>query len=97
MNSSMLHLHDRIWQGGRMHHNVSYVCLQYIKDHFAADVSKLAAGEYNDWLQQPLAALAGIVLADQFTRYNPQLLSAHAAAVRILHLQMVCKASDVHV
>jgi hypothetical protein len=74
-----------------------YVCLQNIKDHFAADVSKLAAGEYEDWLQQPLAALAGIVLADQFTRCDPHWLSAHEAGVRILHLQMVCKANNVHV
>lgn len=41
---------------------------QHIKEHFADDVSKLAEGGYDDWLQQPLSALAGIVLADQFTR-----------------------------
>jgi uncharacterized protein (DUF924 family) len=43
-------------------------CLQHIKDHFSNDINKLAAGSYDDWMQQPLAAVAGIVLADQFTR-----------------------------
>eukprot|EP00775_Hariotina_reticulata_P008910 gene8908-9087_t len=41
---------------------------QYIKDHFTRDVEALAAGQYDNWLQQPCSALAGIVLADQFTR-----------------------------
>lgn len=42
--------------------------VQYIKDNFAGDVSTLAAGGYDEWLSHPLAAVAGIVLADQFTR-----------------------------
>lgn len=41
---------------------------QHIKDNFGEDISNLAAGSYDDWMHQPLAALAGIVLADQFTR-----------------------------
>jgi uncharacterized protein (DUF924 family) len=41
---------------------------QYVKDHFTADVEAFKAGEYDDWLQQPYSALAGIILADQFTR-----------------------------
>lgn len=44
------------------------VVLQYITEHFAADISTLVAGGYDDWMQQPMAAVAGIVLADQFTR-----------------------------
>jgi uncharacterized protein (DUF924 family) len=43
---------------------------QYIKDHFTGDVEALAAGQYDTWLQQPHSALAGIVLADQFTRWD---------------------------
>jgi uncharacterized protein (DUF924 family) len=45
------------------------VVLQYITEQFAADIKTLAAGGYDDWMQQPMAAVAGIVLADQFTRY----------------------------
>lgn len=42
--------------------------LQYIKDHFAGDIAALASGGYDSWLKHPLSAVAGIVLADQFTR-----------------------------
>eukprot|EP00882_Tetradesmus_deserticola_P034939 GHRQ01040291.1.p1 GENE.GHRQ01040291.1~~GHRQ01040291.1.p1 ORF type:complete len:127 (+),score=48.70 GHRQ01040291.1:210-590(+) len=41
---------------------------QYIKQHFSADVEAMRAGSYDSWQQQPLSAVAGIVLADQFTR-----------------------------
>lgn len=42
--------------------------LQYIKEHFSTDVEAMRAGRYDSWQQQPLSAVAGIVLADQFTR-----------------------------
>lgn len=41
---------------------------QYIKEHFSADVEAMQAGRYDSWQQQPLSAVAGIILADQFTR-----------------------------
>ncbi|KAF6254051.1 hypothetical protein COO60DRAFT_1543504 [Scenedesmus sp. NREL 46B-D3] len=41
---------------------------QYIKEHFSTDVKAMRAGRYDSWQQQPLSAVAGIVLADQFTR-----------------------------
>lgn len=42
---------------------------QRIKDHFADDIKELASGAYDGWLQQPLSAVAGIILADQFARH----------------------------
>lgn len=42
--------------------------MQYITEHFSDDISKLGSGGYEDWLQTPLNAVAGIILADQFTR-----------------------------
>jgi uncharacterized protein (DUF924 family) len=42
--------------------------LQYIKEHFSSDVEAMRAGSYDSWQQQSLSALAGIILADQFTR-----------------------------
>jgi len=42
--------------------------VQRIKDHFADDIKELASGAYDGWLQQPLSAVAGIILADQFAR-----------------------------
>lgn len=44
--------------------------LQYIKEHFSADVEAMQAGRYDSWQQQPLSAVAGIILADQFTRWE---------------------------
>jgi hypothetical protein len=43
--------------------------LQYITEHFSSDVEAMRAGSYDSWQQQPLSAVAGIILADQFTRY----------------------------
>lgn len=40
-----------------------------IKAKFANDVQKAAAGEYDDWSQEPRAALALILLLDQFSRH----------------------------
>lgn len=59
--------------------------VQHIKDHFADDIKELASGAYDGWLQQPLSAVAGIILADQFTRwvmymgtaYNPTQHPSH--------------------
>lgn len=41
---------------------------EHIKANFERDVKALAAGQYESWRQQPQAAVAGIILADQFTR-----------------------------
>ncbi len=39
-----------------------------IRQLFSADVEKLIAGEYEDWLQTPQGRLASIILIDQFCR-----------------------------
>eukprot|EP00878_Enallax_costatus_P045917 GHUV01055453.1.p1 GENE.GHUV01055453.1~~GHUV01055453.1.p1 ORF type:complete len:176 (+),score=32.05 GHUV01055453.1:108-635(+) len=39
-----------------------------VKEQFTADVEALKSGKYDNWLHEPCGALAGIILADQFTR-----------------------------
>jgi uncharacterized protein (DUF924 family) len=56
-------------QGGAPHDDIVLLTLaQAITDAFSNDVAQLAAGAYDSWLQEPLSAVAGIILADQFTR-----------------------------
>lgn len=43
---------------------------QEVKEQFGADVSSIAEGAYDSWMEHsPATCLAGIILMDQFTRW----------------------------
>jgi uncharacterized protein (DUF924 family) len=39
-----------------------------VKAAFGGDVEAIGSGDYDDWKQDTLSCLAGIILMDQFTR-----------------------------
>lgn len=39
-----------------------------IKAKFGADLEAINRGDYDDWLQEDLSCLAGIIIMDQFSR-----------------------------
>lgn len=81
--------------------------LQEVKQQFTSDVEALRSGKCEDWLQQPASALAGIILADQFTRCDLQCAMFHlkllnsvaqcfAPAFSALHLYVCVLGASQH-
>ncbi len=42
--------------------------MQDITEKFGADLKAMAAGDYDDWADETLSSVAGVILMDQFSR-----------------------------